>query len=139
MLCVLQVQGEHGKGWRKRAGCKFSLANYVKRLCAELRPRASSSTISLKLPFSETHVSPKGDQEAKEHALSFDVDVAVQKAEEAVQRWREKQTAFCSSAEGALPTEASNERTAPAEGTPAVSHSARLLFELYLTPVGIFI
>lgn len=119
-LLVDEVQGDHGKGWRKRAGSKFSLVKYVKRLCTELRPQANASRVSPRLPSSETHVSTKGDQDAKQHAVVFDADEAVQRAEEAVQRWREEQPAVCSSsAEGALPTEVPGKRTAPAEGTPA--------------------
>ncbi|CDJ65319.1 hypothetical protein, conserved [Eimeria necatrix] len=103
-LCVGEVEGEKGKGWRKALTYKNSLSKLVKRRCKELRSQLDMSSFPSELQQPEVHESEENP--AKE--LAFDAERAERKAEEAVQRWRGEQPQDS----GLLPTESTQEELA---------------------------
>ncbi|CDJ40533.1 hypothetical protein, conserved [Eimeria tenella] len=103
-LCVGEVEGEKGKGWRKALTYKSSLSKLVKRRCKELRSQLDLSSFPSEVQQPEVHESEENP--AKE--LAFDAERAERKAEEAVQRWRGQQPQDSS----LLPTESPQQELA---------------------------
>ncbi|KAL8275851.1 hypothetical protein Esti_000414 [Eimeria stiedai] len=105
-LLVEEVEGEHGRGWRKLPTFEEPLAKLLKRRCKDLRQRAHALPPLRQVQYG-IPAAPPSEQEAADSVFAFNSEEAERKANEVMLRWR--------SGEAAAGREASPQRSLAAE------------------------